>query len=229
MEHDLPDYRLVRAARKTIALTVRPDGTVEVRAPRWVSRAQADRFVAQKRDWIDRRRRALEQAARARGAFRLEPGGTLPLLGRETPIVAAARTGADDRGFCVRADRPVKPQIIECLRQIARRELEARIARYAPGLGVRPASLRITSASTRYGSCSGKNALSFTWKLVMASPELIDYVAVHELCHIREHNHSARFWALVARTLPDYREREARLREFGARLALQDWSPDAAK
>ena len=78
-------------------------------------------------------------------------------------------------------------------------------------MGVTPAGVKITSARTRFGSCSGKNSLCFSWRLMLYPPQAIDYVVVHEMAHIRHHNHSKDFWAFVASVMPDYRERQALL------------------
>lgn len=97
------------------------------------------------------------------------------------------------------------------LRHRATEIIPQRVAYYAPMMGVTPAGIKITSARTRFGSCSGKNSLCFSWRLMLYPPQAIDYVVVHELAHIRHHNHSKDFWAFVASVMPDYRERQALL------------------
>ncbi len=99
------------------------------------------------------------------------------------------------------------PEEIEQLRKEAKEFLPQRVAYYAPLMGVNPASVRITSAKTRYGSCSGKNAICFSLYLMEKSPRAVDYVVVHELAHIKQHNHSPAFYKEIEKILPDYRER----------------------
>ncbi|MGI6029010.1 MAG: M48 family metallopeptidase [Candidatus Heteroscillospira sp.] len=94
----------------------------------------------------------------------------------------------------------------------AKRVLPEKVAYWAQRMGVQPTGLRITGARTRFGSCSGKNSLCFSWRLMDYPEEAVDYVVVHELAHILEKNHSPRFYAVVARHLPDYRRREKMLR-----------------
>ena len=95
----------------------------------------------------------------------------------------------------------------------AKIELPPKVQHYAKLMNLYPTGLKITSARTRFGSCSGKNSICFSWRL-MDYPELaIDYVVVHELAHIVHKNHGPQFWALVERYLPDYRARRAMLRE----------------
>lgn len=105
------------------------------------------------------------------------------------------------------AHPPLTEQEIAALRQRAREVLPGRVAHYAAIMGVTPTSVKITSARTRFGSCSGKNGICFSLYLMQYPEEAIDYVVVHELAHIRHHDHSPAFYAEVARVLPDHKER----------------------
>lgn len=109
--------------------------------------------------------------------------------------------------------RAVTPEQEAELRRQAKEYIPTRVAWYAPLVGVAPAGVKITSAQKRFGSCSGKNRLCFSWRLMQYPPEAIDYVVVHELCHIHHHNHSSAFWAAVARVMPDYKQRQTLLRD----------------
>ena len=106
---------------------------------------------------------------------------------------------------------PSEEQLAEW-RAKAKRVLPQRVAYYSKKMGVVPTGLRITSAKTRFGSCSGKNSLSFSCRLMQYPEAAVDYVVVHELAHIRHHNHSAAFYAFVEHILPDHRERRALLK-----------------
>ena len=170
------DYELIRSSRRTLGLEITADLRVVVRAPRWCSQREIDRFVAAHEGWIARH---LETQ-------------------RERSERAAARQ--------------VKPEEEARLRALAAEVIPQRVAHYSRVMGLVPTGVRITGAQKRFGSCSGKNSLCFSWRLMQYPPEAIDYVVVHELAHIRHHNHSAAFHALVAQTLPDHRERRALLR-----------------
>ncbi len=104
--------------------------------------------------------------------------------------------------------------------EAARERIAERAAYFAPLLGVTYGRITIRDQKTRWGSCSSKGNLNFTWKLILAPPEVLDYVVVHELCHRLEMNHSERFWNHVKRILPDYRERRNWLKENGWLLTL---------
>lgn len=95
----------------------------------------------------------------------------------------------------------------------ARAVLPGRVAHYAAVMGLYPAGITITGARTRFGSCSAKGRLCFSWRLMQYPPEAVDYVVVHELAHLVHRNHGRAFYALVERILPDYRERQRLLRE----------------
>lgn len=104
--------------------------------------------------------------------------------------------------------------------EAARAKIAERAAYYAPILGVTYKRITVRDQKSRWGSCSGKGNLNFTWKLILTPPEILDYVVVHELCHRLEMNHSDRFWSHVERILPDYRERRAWLKKNGWLLDL---------
>lgn len=98
------------------------------------------------------------------------------------------------------------------LRELARRVIPGRVEYFAARMGVRPTGVKITSAKSRFGSCSGKNSLCFSWRLMAYPPEAVDYVVVHELAHITVKNHSRAFYRLVEQYLPDWRKRRELLK-----------------
>ncbi|MBE5998617.1 MAG: M48 family metallopeptidase [Sarcina sp.] len=107
---------------------------------------------------------------------------------------------------------------IRRLAEEAMRVIPGRVAHFAPLVGVRYGRITIRNQKTRWGSCSGKGNLNFNCLLMLAPPEVIDYVVVHELCHRKEMNHSSRFWAEVGRVIPDYRKQEKWLATEGRKL-----------
>ena len=107
---------------------------------------------------------------------------------------------------------------IEQLREQARKLIAERVKHFAPIVGVTYGQIAIRTQHTRWGSCSSKGNLNFNCLLTLAPPEVLDYVVVHELCHRKELNHSARFWNEVERILPDYKTRRSWLKERGSGL-----------
>lgn len=168
------EYRLIRSRRKTVALTIKEDGSLEVRAPLKLSKKWIDSFVLQKEGWIQKK--CAEMARRAAGR------------------------------------RQLSPQEEEDLRQRAKEYLPKRTWELSGRTGLTPAGVRVTGAKTRWGSCSGKNRICLSWRLMEKPPEAIDYVIIHELCHTVHHDHSRKFWELVALFLPNYQELRQKLK-----------------
>jgi predicted metal-dependent hydrolase len=220
-------YTLIRSRRKTAALRVTRDAAVEVLAPLRMPKREIDRFVAEKERWIASH---LEEAARRRAqrdAFALRYGGAALFFGAEYPISARGEAGFDGVNVYVPAgldSAGIKQAVTALYRRTAKQRLTERTAHYAAVMDVSPSAVKISGAKSRWGSCSGKNSINFSWRLIMAPESVIDYVVVHELAHMREHNHSPRFWARVAQVLPDYKRRQAGLRLLQLRLAGQDWT-----
>lgn len=102
----------------------------------------------------------------------------------------------------------------------ARELLSQRVCSFARAFGLTYRKIRISSARTRWGACSTSGTLSFNWRLVMAPPQVVDYVVVHELAHLRQPNHSPAFWDEVAKMMPDYAHHRAWLKKNGSRLHL---------
>ena len=110
------------------------------------------------------------------------------------------------------------PEELAFFTQQAKQDFPARVARFAPALGVAYGAITVRYQKTRWGSCSGKKNLSFNCLLMLAPERVRDYVVIHELCHLREMNHSGRFWALVEHAMPDYHESRRWLRTQGKAL-----------
>ncbi len=165
---DTIEYTVIRSARRTLALEVNERGIL-VRAPRFASNAQIERFVRANADWIDRRLKKLE----------------------------LRKIQADEAGILTEAE-------IDSLKKQARDVISKRVDYYAGILGVSYGRISIRCQKTRWGSCSRTGNLSFNCLLMLSPPEVLDSVVVHELCHRKEMNHSARFYAEVRRAMPDY-------------------------
>ena len=121
-----------------------------------------------------------------------------------------------------REQKPLSAGLSEAKRNVymrkAKETITKRVAYFARLMGVSYRNITIREQKTRWGSCSSEKNLNFNWKLILAPPEVLDYVVVHELCHRREMNHSQAFWKEVEKILPDYRERQKWLKDNGWRL-----------
>jgi predicted metal-dependent hydrolase len=151
--------------------------------------------------------------------IRVKPGGVVEIrMPRRLPLSFAEKFVEEKEAWIAKAvassppaRKELSPEEQKRLRELARSLLPPMAEAWAARLGVSPAGIRITSAKTRYGSCSAKGNLCFSLYLMRSPYEAVEYVVVHELCHLKELNHSKAFWALVARCLPDYQERKRKL------------------
>lgn len=201
--------RIIRSRRKTIALIVQPDGKLIVRAPLRASPAAIRSLVEQKAGWIITKQRLAKSTYSPLVPKRYVRGEGFWYLGSIYPleIVNAAPPPLTlDGTFRLAKSALPKAQLIfeRWYKQQALDILTQTVQRRASQNGFHYASIRITSARTRWGSCSPRGTLSFTWRLIMAPLPVIDYVVVHELVHLEVKNHSKKFWAKVKSLLPDY-------------------------
>jgi predicted metal-dependent hydrolase len=219
---DIP-YTVRRSARaRRVRVNVHPLADrsvgVEVVLPQRAPERAAAAAVHELRPWIERRlaeaRGALEHVARR--------GGTVPYLGRTLELVAQpGRSRAHLRGerLLVPAGDP-RPALELFYRRAARREVAARLDRATMLAGTPYAGLSIRAQRTRWASCSAGGRMSFNWRLLLAPESVLDYVVWHEVCHLEILDHSPRFWALVQRRWPSWREDRDWLRRNGATLVL---------
>ena len=206
-------YRLVRAKRRTIGLLVEAEG-VEVRAPRYATVADIEAFIREKERWI--RRRLAEPRRRP---LVWEAGTRLPWLGRT--VTLAPRNGEsgvwlseDKLEFGLADGASLRERTLDWMRARALEFFRERVAKSAGPHGLHVSSVGLSDAQTRWGSCGSNGRILLNWRLMMLPPHLIDYVAAHELAHLRELNHSPRFWDIVALLYPDHR---AARRELNSR------------
>jgi predicted metal-dependent hydrolase len=212
-------YTVRRSPRaRRVRVNVHADAGVEVVLPARAHERAAAAAISELRPWIERRvgeaQRALaEVAARA---------GRVPYLGRELELVAEpGRTRAHRRGerlLVPAAD--AAPAIERFYRRAAREEVGRRLDDATAQAGVRYRDLSIRGQRTRWASCSADGRMSFNWRLLLAPERILDYVVWHEVCHLEILDHSPRFWALLERRWPRYREDRAWLRRSGATLVL---------
>ncbi len=223
------EYILIRSKRKTIALYVR-GGKLEVRAPLKAPKAAIDAFIEAKEEWISKHLQKQEIIAEKRSSFSLSYGDSVLCRGKEYPIVArdGNRAGFDHGENCLfvppkLSPNEIKAAVIEVYKLLAKRITAEKIAYFQRQMNVCVSSIKINSAKKRWGSMSAKHSVNFSWRLMMADDDLIDLVVVHELAHIKQMNHSDKFWAEVEAILPDWREREKRLKEVSLMINEQDW------
>lgn len=217
-------YALQRVRRRSIGFTVGADG-LAVRAPTWVTLAAVDDALRQKSGWILRKLGEARARQQRLEHMRIlwQDGAVLPYLGAPLavrldpaqPVAGRLVPGAlDDSGVAwpeLRIGLPlgasaaqIRDAVQAWLLRQARPHFMARLDHFAPLLGVRWSSLRLSSAQTRWGSAKADGSIRLNWRLLHYRPAIIDYVVAHELAHLRVMDHSARFWETVATVVPNH-------------------------
>lgn len=230
------DYELterISAKARSIRIEVRLDRGVTLIYPRWVARAEALAFFRTREAWV---RTKLAEMARQASAYpaparnRWDGSDRISLRGRELPLKweaarlrrPAVRIEGERIVVLASATDMQTSKLDAALRQTliqqAKHDARAHLDAAATALGVTYRELRINDPQTQWGSCNPGAVICFSWRLVMAPPAVFRYVAVHELCHLVHMDHSARFWSLVERQMPDYEQHKQWLRERGHQL-----------
>ncbi len=228
--HGVYPYTLRYTRRRTLALYVFPGGRIEARAPHGTPPATVEGFIRERQGWL---RQALATAPPAPERAGFHAGAVHPHLGREIRlepslgVPGGSRIHGDKLRLQVRA--PGNPEAVErayrgWLRREAGAVFEDRIDRWFPAIplaeGRRPA-LKVRAMRSRWGSCSSRGGVNLNLWLIRAPLECIDFVVVHELCHLREFHHGPSFHALMDRVQPDWRRREQALEAHQRRWGIE--------
>ena len=222
---DITIPKIIRSKRRTIVLQVCPDATLLIRAPFRVSDTYINRFVESKRNWIARKQEFVQQQVRSAQDKEFVPGEEFLYLGQAYKLYVEPIQRAPlvfNKAFHLAQKRQgrAEQEFIKWYRQQARTIITGRVNLCSTQAGLRYQRIKISGARRRWGSCSRSNNLNFSWRLVMAPLEVIDYVVAHEVAHLEHKNHSRRFWDKVAGLDPDYKQRRKWLKENGHRLKL---------
>ncbi|MEA5098717.1 MAG: SprT family zinc-dependent metalloprotease [Burkholderiaceae bacterium] len=218
-------YALRRSKRRSIGFQIDHDG-LRITAPKWVTLTDIEQAIGTKLRWIVSK--LDEQATRAAQPptppIEWRDGATLPYLGQ--PIIlrlqrtqkASITLDHESRELTLGLNRDateaqLRSRILKWLQQQATDIFAARLSHYAGKLGVSYTAFGLSGATTRWGSCNADGMIRLNWRLIHLTEQLIDYVVAHELAHLREMNHSARFWATVESVYPDYHAARLALRE----------------
>jgi predicted metal-dependent hydrolase len=228
------EYTVIRSRRRrtTMQITLDPEAGVVVAAPQGIPAEQLRDLVGRRAGWITRRIAGQALQPRPR---RFASGESLPYLGHQAPLeltlngTRRVRVDFAHGAFAVVAPASlseterraaIERAVVRWYIQRAAECLAERVAHWAALAAVAPTQVLVRDQRRRWGSCSPKGVLRFNWRLILAPPTLLDFVVVHELAHLRVRNHSAAFWAEVAKLLPDFKLRRAQLKELGPQLSL---------
>jgi predicted metal-dependent hydrolase len=229
-------YQIRRSSRaRRLRITVQPAG-VEVVAPLGMREAEIVAFVHHNQRWIETKLEAIRRRLTAHpGSPRLVDGARIPFRGgwprlrvarsgRTRPLVrhdGEIRVELPDRLPAGLQEVEVERVLTGWLRREARAQAKAAVDRFGPRHGLVPRGLAIKAHRTLWGSCTASDVVNLNWRLILAPPAVLDYVVVHELCHLRHRHHQPPFWRLVAELLPDYGQQRHWLRANGHLLTLK--------
>ena len=230
-------YQVVRRSRrKTVTIAVDPARGVVLYAPRQAKKEKLSRIVLRKAPWIVRKLAQIQEVAQPVSAREFVSGESFLYLGRHYRL-RVVKVGAKEeqsvkawRGrFLVSVDRNLSEKaqarktrdlLMEWYRAHAQERLPERAEKYAKKSGVPAPKIWIRSQQKRWGSCDAKGNLRFNWYIIMAPMSLVDYVVAHELCHLKNSNHSEGFWKAIRILMPDFGLRRERLRREGIQYLL---------
>ncbi len=208
------EYTLIQSSRQNVLFQALPEAGLRVYAPKYLRLRDVDEMVRQRADeLLDMQRQTEARLEADRRAHPVTDGSPILIEGKR--CILRLHWGARRSGRLVGeeyhltlpnpdSDPDVRAAIRATLSTVALTRIRQRLNHYVPRIGKMPGRVTIREQKSRWGSCSSKGNLNFNWKLIMAPPQALDYVVIHELCHLYEFNHSPRFWALVTGQMPDY-------------------------
>ncbi len=223
----LHNYILKRSKRKTLSLTVKPDCTIAVSAPLNASIKDIDEFVFKSSSWIEKQLIRAKAINEQREAFVIDYGTSVYFFGTRLTIIAdkVCKAKLTDSAIIMPQglnSEGIKKKLITLYKDTARDYISSKLPYYSNLTGIKFSKVTISSAKTNWGSCTA-DRLHFSWHLIMAEKEVIDYVIIHELTHIKLHNHSNAFWCEVSKYCPEWKKHRARLKYYSEVLSREGW------
>lgn len=210
--------RIIRTSRKrSILMRVGKDGMPEILSPKGASRTELKKIALANYSKLKEYSENFQKREAEHKSLELKIGSELLFFGKNIKITARDTAGYDMAHFyipnCLEGEN-LKYAVIEIYKSAARDYLNLRVPEIADKMGLIPSAVKVNSAKTHWASCSARGNLNFSWYLMMAEPSAIDYVIIHELCHMKEFNHSPKFWQMVSRYCPDYADKKMYLKEL---------------
>lgn len=219
------DYTVIRSGRKTLCIQIGSQGEVIARAPRRCPGEYIDAFVQSKASWIETHQSARREALRRQAEFSLKTGDALSFCGRNLTVKLApgCRVYLSQTAVYLPSGNvsEIQKPLLAAYQKAARPYLEQRLDRWAGRMGVTFSQLKMSTAASRWGSCSRDGVIRISAYLLFASEGAIDYVLIHELAHRKVFNHSAAFWAVVETQMPDWRLCRQELKALAQTLYAQ--------
>jgi len=229
------EYTIIRKNNKSITIKVNNEGKITITCPSFIKESEIYELVMKKADWIIGKLKLIEDKTSQAKEVEFISGEHLLYMGEKHML--EIHEIEDKKGYVRLSGEKIEAYVPSMLKNIekkdyirallihwykyqAREKFVERTNLYGSKLKLYPKSIRVKGQKTLWGSCSSKENINFNWRLIMAPLAILDYVVVHELCHLKERNHSSRFWALVESIVPDYKEKRKWLKDNGMSLNI---------
>jgi len=237
IEHEkkIIDYTVICRRRKTIGISISPEQGVRVLVPSWVSKQLIQDVVKKKAPWIIKKLIQIEEIKSLKLSKKFIDGETFSFLGKDYKLEVLRQPGIKSTNLAFNnvkfiagipgeftyeeQAKSIRESILEWYMERAAETITDRVEIYSHKLGAKPARVHIKNQKSRWGSCTKDNKININWKIIMAPMEIVDYLVVHELAHIKIKNHSTLYWKLVESVLPDHAKRRKWLRENSHHLS----------
>jgi predicted metal-dependent hydrolase len=225
------EVQVLFSKRKTMGISIEPTGDIKVRSPIGIPEDVIIEMVKGKAAWISKKLYYFKHRPYQSASREFVTGELFMYLGRECPIEMNLDVNIERPNVTILNDKIIvttknndKEYIRKALelwyREMAKEEINKRVSFYQKYFNMKPSEIKVKEQKRRWGSCTYKDSLLFNWRCVMAKESVLDYIVVHEMCHMVHKNHSKEYWKAVASILPDYKQREQWLKYNGAKMDL---------
>lgn len=229
------EYEVVKKEVKNIGIRITPDGIVRVTSPTFIEDSYVHEVVYKRADWILLKLKLIGEMNKSVLNRKYSRGDSIVYLGMEyklnviEEVEGECRIRLKGEEFEVHVkpewdeeerEKSIRAGLVEWYKHEAFKQFKDRTRFYSEILKLYPDNIRVKEQKSVWGSCSSKNNINFNWKLIMAPQAVLDYIVVHEICHLKHRDHSKNFWGLVEQTMPDYRSRRKWLKENGRNLRV---------
>ncbi|MBZ4663660.1 MAG: hypothetical protein JG776_1375 [Caloramator sp.] len=227
------EYKMIKKKKKTITIRITREGEVVVTSPIYADDRYIFNLVQDKAEWIVQKLKEIERIKNEVGSIEYKKGGQIDYLGTKLILfisednVDKLKIYKEDNKLYIKlpkakasffTEQMLRKEIIKWLTEEAKVVLKQRVKFFSQKYNLIPNRVVIKEQKTIWGSCSSKGNINLNWRLIMVPLDVLDYVVVHELCHLKHHNHSKKFWELVKEIMPDFEEKKNWLKENGGRL-----------
>ena len=230
------EFNIIRRKRKSISIKIESTGQIIVSAPLRIKKEEILQVVKSKSDWIVKNQAEIKKRGLNKITREISEGSTFMYLGEEYALhlifdesikyitVELNKESFERQGFIIHTNtmdvEKIKMAFEKWYREETLKIVTKRIDYYASNFKDKVTNIRVKEQKRRWASCTGKNAILFNWRISMARADVLDYIVVHEMCHMDHRNHSKYFWNRVEEIMPNYKEKHAWLKANGMNLYL---------